>query len=497
MTINRFIVFIIGCTLLSTALHAQGLRERLSGTELTAEAQAGISDGKTPLWLNANRYGLSTLDKKNGYVRLSVLRPLLSDSAKNWRLGYGLDIAVATNHTRTMSCNQAYIEGNYKKITLTAGAKRRLSPMTNQELSSGAMTYGWNSLPIPQLALDIDWFSVPGTNNILKVKIHGSYGMTTDGSWQKDVSVYPYRYTGNVLYHEKAMYLKFGKETRFPLTYELGLQMGAQFGGTTYNGFGRGYNTLSTIKHNVTLKSFIHALTASGNDETDGTEPNTAGNHFGSWIMRLTYHSNDWKADVRFERFFDDQSMMFVQYGIYDHLIGIDAWLPKNPFLSCLTLEHLSTTDQSGAVYHDKTINMPEKMNGRDDYYNHNLYTGLHHWGQAFGNPILTSPIYNSDGNIIFKNNRVSAFHIGLMGNPATWIQWKLLATFTENRGTYSAPFANKVKQQYYLAEATLSPKVFKGWNVRMGIGVDHGAYLGNNTGCQLTVSRSLTLIGH
>ena len=56
------------------------------------EMQGGYAKGKTPLWLNANRYGLSTLDRGNGYLRASVVRPLQADSARRWGVGYGLDL---------------------------------------------------------------------------------------------------------------------------------------------------------------------------------------------------------------------------------------------------------------------------------------------------------------------------------------------------------------------------------------------------------------------
>ena len=45
------------------------------------EAQTSASSGKTPLWLNANKYGLSSLDEANGYVRVAMEKPLLTDSA--------------------------------------------------------------------------------------------------------------------------------------------------------------------------------------------------------------------------------------------------------------------------------------------------------------------------------------------------------------------------------------------------------------------------------
>ena len=37
--------------------------------EYSAETHGSFSHGKTPLWLNANKYGLSSLDETNGYIR--------------------------------------------------------------------------------------------------------------------------------------------------------------------------------------------------------------------------------------------------------------------------------------------------------------------------------------------------------------------------------------------------------------------------------------------
>ena len=54
------------------------------GLKYNVEMQADFSSGSTPLWLNANRYGLSSLDETNGYVRAGLFRPLRTDSARRW-----------------------------------------------------------------------------------------------------------------------------------------------------------------------------------------------------------------------------------------------------------------------------------------------------------------------------------------------------------------------------------------------------------------------------
>ena len=81
----------------------------LKGLEYKLEAQASLSDGKTPLWLNANKHGLSSLESTNGYLRGSLVRPLAEDSLRHWGFGYGLDVAVAHHYTSRLVVQQAFV----------------------------------------------------------------------------------------------------------------------------------------------------------------------------------------------------------------------------------------------------------------------------------------------------------------------------------------------------------------------------------------------------
>lgn len=47
------------------------------GLEYELSVQGGITRGDhTPLWLNANKYGLSSLNKDNGYLRASITKQI-------------------------------------------------------------------------------------------------------------------------------------------------------------------------------------------------------------------------------------------------------------------------------------------------------------------------------------------------------------------------------------------------------------------------------------
>ena len=114
--------------------------------EVLTEAQVTAASGDhNPLWLNANKYGLSSLDKTNGYVRAGAFRSIDNDSSRRWAWGAGLDLAVAGGFTSTFVVHQAYGELRWLKGLLTVGSKEQPMELKNQELSSGSQTLGINA----------------------------------------------------------------------------------------------------------------------------------------------------------------------------------------------------------------------------------------------------------------------------------------------------------------------------------------------------------------
>ena len=118
------------------------------GLGYKVEMQASVSKGQTPLWLNANKHGLSSLDKTNGYVRAAVERPLATDSARRWAFAYGLDLVAPLHYTSKVVVQQAYAEVRWLHGTLTAGSKQYPMELKNQSLSSGSQTLGINARPV-------------------------------------------------------------------------------------------------------------------------------------------------------------------------------------------------------------------------------------------------------------------------------------------------------------------------------------------------------------
>ena len=147
------------------------------------EAQSSVSNRMTPLWLNANHYGLSSLEKSNGYLLAGVEKKdsLTGDRKTSW--GAGLELAATYNYTSSLILQQAYVEGKWLHGALTIGAKEYPLELKNSALSSGSQALGINARPVPQIRI-----ALPEYKRIWKwlyIKGHVAYGMFTDNAWQR------------------------------------------------------------------------------------------------------------------------------------------------------------------------------------------------------------------------------------------------------------------------------------------------------------------------
>ena len=472
-----------------------------------AEMQATVSGGDhNPLWLNANKYGLSSLKNSNGYVRGAIERPLSLDNGRKWGVGYGLDVAVAAGFTSKLVVQQAYVEARWLKGTLTVGAKEQPMELKNQELSSGSQTFGINARPVPQVRLALpDYWTIPHTKNWLALKGHIAYGKTTDDGWQKDFVAPQSRYTEGTFYHSKAGYLKVGPKN---LTVELGLEMASQFGGKSYFEIERGQ--WQWVENKSGVKAFWNALVPGGGETNETVYQNADGNQLGSWIIRVNYDTDSWALSGYLDHYFEDHSSMFmldydgygtgeewntkkdntyIRYDFKDMLLGLEMKLKHFNWLNSIVVEYLYSKYQSGPVYHDRTRNISDHIGGNDNYYNHHIFTGWQHWGQVMGNPLYRSPLYNNDGKIEVENNRFYAWHFGFSGQPLAPLHYRVLVTYQDGLGTYNDPFTSKKYNFSMLAEA--SWLFNRGWSLSGAFGLDKGKLLGDNYGFQLTIAKS------
>ena len=160
----------------------------------------------------------------------------------------------------------------------------------------------------------------------------------------------------------------------------------------------------------------------------------------------------------------------------------------KFNWIKGITLEYFNLKNQSGPIYHDSNSLIPDQISCADNNYWHHTYNGWFNYGMMIGTPLITSPVYNTDGTLRIYNNRVEAFHMGIEGALLKWLNYRLLLTKSNNWGTYSIPFTEMKKNTSGLFELTFKPN--KAWNIKASFAFDSGKLYGNNYGGMITVSR-------
>lgn len=468
----------------------QTIAQTRAKTEYAIEMGATSGWGTyAPLWFTANRQGLSSVNSESGYLRAGISHSM--PLKNHFSFSAGLDLAAAYNFTSSVVIQQAYADLSYRWLNLSIGSKERMPQLKNPKLSSGGMVESNSARPVPQIRLEVpDYVTIPGTRNWLHVKGHMAYGRFTDDRWQEHFTSKGNKYAKDVLYHSKSLFAKIGNKERFPVVFEGGMQMAAQFGGDQYIAG----QSEPVIDMPTRFVDFMRVLVPMAGDDTtpEGEQVNIYGNHVGSWNFAVTAYLDQWKLKAYYEHYFDDHSQMFFQYGRWkDGHIGLEVTFPKNRFIDTFVYEGLGTKDQTGPMLYDAFWGeFEEQISAKDNYYNHYLYQGWQHWGMGIGNPLLPGPVYNKNGQITFVSNRVLAHHIGFSGSPMPELNYRILLSYSRHWGTYDNPL-NEIKKQFNsLAEITYTPSRGKGWSFTLSGALDRGSMLGNSGGGMLVIRK-------
>ena len=469
-------------------LPVNGFAQISKGITCQSETSISLSSGShTPLWLTANKQGLGSIRKNNAYLMAGIFRPM--EENKPFTYGLGVELVGTSRYESKFFIRQAYLDLKWHFLGATIGSKNRYSEFKNQELSSGGLTFSGNSLPIPQVKVGIpEYVAIPGTKNWLSVRGYIAYGIFTDGNWQEDFTGGMQRYTKKMLFHDKAIFFKVGNANKFPLTLDFGLEMPARFSGEVHDFNSKGEKVV--VNYPYRLKDFWNVLLpTNGDGKTSGADQtNILGDMLGSWHFSLNYKADDWNLRAYMEHHFNDHSQLFWEYGWKDGLWGLEATLPKNKLVSSVVYEYLYSKDQTGPIYHDTNQLVPDQISGADDYYNHDYYAGWQHWGMAIGNPLFVSPVYNEDGCLYFRSNRLKGHHIGISGNPSEEWKYRVLFSYVQHWGTYNNPFAEVKYNANGLAEVSYSPKQWKHWMFTGAVAADKSDFIGNSWGGMITV---------
>ena len=452
----------------------------------SVETRASFAGGEnTPFWLVSNLHGLGSPEFNNGFVRGRIGKNL--DSSKKFSWGATADLTAGWHLPGAFRIQQLFAEIKYRALGVSFGAREIKALHNNPHLSTGDLLFSGNALPIPQLRVGTYGYApFWGTKGWFSVNIYLAYGMFTDSHWQKNWIATNSNHTSNVLFCGRALSLKFGNPKVYPLTLDVGIEMGTQFGGTVYW-------DKRVIKMPTGLIDWLKAIIPlSGSDKTpDEEQTNVQGNMNGEYSIGLNWTpAPGWNIRGYWEHYFEDHSQLTFEYGLWkDGLYGVELTFPKNRFLSKLVFENISTKDQTGAVNHDYTPEIPEQIRGGDNYFNHYLYDAWQTWGMSIGTPLAISPLYNRIHKIYIYNTRFIVQHLGLEGNPCDNLNWRCLLTYSRNWGTYRYPFKDILSNFSGLLEISYSPDFLRGFGIKGALAIDHGKLLGNNFGGMISLA--------
>lgn len=480
--------FIIIC-LFPGYLFSQDKSENNNILQYKLETFASLShDSITPFWITNNSYGVIPLESNNVYLRGSTLwKHYFNDS---WRLEAEADLVLETNREPSFFVQQLYVSLMWKFLNLRIGSKENYHSMLNRELSSGDFCFSPNSRPIPEINLSVpEFISIPYMKNILYFRGDFAVGKFRDNNYILDFKNDKAGYSLDALLHHKSAFFLFkDPDKKFPLYLMLGIEHSVQWGGwTTHKNVGDLPNSFRDFVRVVLGKS-------GGEEAPDSEQINTLGNHLGTYNLKLGYLNPDLEIAAYKQHYFEDKSGMELA-NWRDGIWGMEATFLTVAWINKIVFEYIQTTNQSGSFLFPSEIpisGMNGRIGGNDNYYNNSVYsTGWSYFGRGIGNPLLTSPGYNSDGSLNFKNTRIKAWHIGLAGNFHPNLSYRILGTSIYSYGTMSTPFLSRNHAYAGLVECNYIRSDWKGWQIGVQIAGDNNMVLaGKNIGCSVKIAK-------
>ena len=473
-------------------------------------AQAGIaSENYLPHWLAANRYGTLDFDE-SGVGLLRAGGELRHTFTNRFSVEGEVELLAKYSGNPGQSSDfwlqQGYVRIRYGIFELTGGRWQRTLGSPDEDLSTGSLAISGNARPFTQLLLSVPEYSdVPFTRGWVQFK--GTYG---HGWLGED------RYIRGAFLHEKSFFARVGKD--LPVNLSGGLIHLVVWAGEV-----PGQGPLPDD-----LKNYWQVIRGQGAVSNDpiavGEVVNAAGDNIGVYDLGVEVKTKPLRARIYHQTLFEDGSGNSPFNG--DRLVGIQLSSSRTtPWLQSFVYEFMSTKYQSGPSRPGGVDDGPgsrdrngERYGGRDNYYNNSIYKS----GWTYQDRIIGTPLFYTRArtrlylpgfteperwqfNFNIVNNRVVAHHVGASGK-INKIGYKLLATFTNNLGTYGganggitewgtldnpdAPYAFRPaqRQAHFLLEVESHPFSDR-WSLLTSLAIDAGD-LTNNAGVLIGLRR-------
>ncbi len=435
----------------------------------TADVIGVASSGQyAPFLLQTNRNGNIAASPFSGNLSAGIYKPATAPTRWfDYDFGVQLTGRIAGGNNLVQGTgyfNQLYAHARLAFVDITAGIKPYHMGPQDDELSSGGLLFSPNAHPLPRITIGIDdYVAFPGLFGYLEVKGGLTHGWFTDNE-----------YVQNSYLHHAYAGARVGGKLPVRLAYEF--HHVAQWGGTSPV-----YGDLGNDWH-----SFMNAVFAGSGGSMANDQLNAQGNHIGSQIISIEINPEKWQAIFYWQSMFEDGPIKFPTHATNrkDGLWGLHISLKKWPFINGFTYEYLHTTDQSGP-YHDRDGLI---YGGADNYFTNGIYkNGWNYYLRTIGTPYITSPLYNTNGEIYSLNTRIMAHFLGVRGNIFGY-RYRVMASHVKNYGTYSQ--YQESNNKALLIEVTKQFEKVWGLEFSLSLATDIGNQFGNSFGTMLTIAK-------
>lgn len=335
-------------------------------------------------------------------------------------------------------------------------------------LGSGSLLFSANAPSMPALRIGFDrWTPVPGLFGYLELKGALVHAWLTDNAYTRGSMIH-YKYAG----------LQVGGRLPVNISYEF--HHAAQWGG---------YSPAGTDQGND-LPSFWRVMFAQSGGSTYNEKFNALGNHLGSQQLALTLKGKGWNCKIYWQNFLEDNfAFLGKGHNLPDGRWGLTASQTYWPYLNRLTLEYVCTADQSGPIHDQDGIIYA----GNDSYYQNSVFRqGWNYYLRSLGTPLITAPLYNTDGTTQTLNSRVKAWHLGL-GGDIRGFRYSFMACHVLNYGNYTGnPDWQALQSRNTALLLDVQKTVPKAWGLTFGLrlAADFGTQWGTQAGAMLTICK-------
>ena len=451
---------------------------------VSVSATAG-SGRYAAFWLQSEEQGCIAASPYSGSLRAAIIKPATRPN-RWYDYDFALDV-IGMAHSALPVPNVSRPSGRFPVypgkyggvivrecfahvrlyiVDISAGVMP-ISDDMNTPLGSGSLLFSYNAPSLPAIRIGLDrWTPIPGLYGYAELQGGILHGWLTDNIGVRKSKLH-YKWAG----------IQLGGKLPVNISYEF--HHAAQWGGYSpvYGDLGNNWD------------SFARVFMANKGGDSYNESHNALGNHLGSQQLALTIKGGQWNIKTYWQNILEDNfNFIGLGHNLPDGRWGVCATQQIWPFIHTLTFEYICTTDQSGPLHDQDGIIYA----GRDDYYRNSVYTqGWNYYLCTLGTPFITSPLYNTTGEIQTKNNRIQAWYIGL-GGDIFGFKYRIKATHVQNYGLYLFDDWYTRKSHNTAVLLDVSKRVEQAWGLEFGarLAADFGTQWGNQLSAMITISK-------